>query len=305
MADRERPRARCAWNAKFKMSSSPLAAVPLICPLDGLALRPEAGCLRCAAHHAFDLSAAGYVNLLPAQHKASREPGDSKAMVSARRRVLEAGLFSPVADLTAEAAHQALVGVDHLLLMDAGCGEGDYTARITHQLRDGRRDLQVVPVGVDISKWAVLAAAKRYPDMAWVVASNRRLPVAQGSAGLICSLFGFPMWAPWSDLQEPGQLVITVDAGARHLIELRDIIYPSTRAQDPPRPEAARSSGYELIAETRASYVREIGDWRVLDDILEMTPHGHKISPAARAQIQDVPSLRLTFDAIVRTFRRP
>ena len=57
------------------MSSSPLAAVPLVCPLDGLALTHAAGALRCPAHHAFDLSAAGYVNLLPPQHKASREPG--------------------------------------------------------------------------------------------------------------------------------------------------------------------------------------------------------------------------------------
>jgi len=288
----------------FKMSSSPLATVPLVCPLDGLALTHEAGGLRCPAHHAFDLSATGYVNLLPPQHKASRDPGDSKAMVSARRRVLEAGFFAPVADLTAEAARQALVGVDRLLLVDAGCGEGDYTARITHHLRDGRPGLEVAPVGIDISKWAVLAAAKRYPEMAWVVASNKRLPVAQGSAGLICSLFGFPMWAPWADLQEPGQWVITVDAGARHLIELREIIYPSTRPQDPAAPQAARSNGYELMAETRASYGREIGDGRVLDDILEMTPHGHKISPAARARVQDLSGLGLTFDAVVRTFRR-
>ena len=95
-----------------------------------------------------------------------------------------------------------------------------------------------------------------------------------------------------------------MDAGARHLIELREIIYPSTRPQDPAAAQAAQSNGYELMAETRASYGREIGDWRILDDILEMTPHGHKISPAARARVQGLSGLGLTFDAIVRTFRR-
>jgi len=44
--------------------------------------------------HSFDIASQGYANLLPVQHKRSRDPGDSKEMVAARRRFLTAGFYS-------------------------------------------------------------------------------------------------------------------------------------------------------------------------------------------------------------------
>lgn len=274
--------------------TSALRRIPFACPLDGLPLEVGERSLACATGHTFDVAAQGYVNLLPVQFKASRDPGDSKPMVDARRRVLGAGLFDPLADALTEVvrAHAAPA----TLLVDAGCGEGFYTARLA--------GAGFTVLGIDISKWAVAAAAKRHRGLAWAVASNKRLPVLPGAAGMITSLFGFETWDAWAGLQGAAQLVTVVDSGPRHLIELREIVYESVRTHDAPPNDAALAAGYTQIATESVVFEREVRDASLLSDILEMTPHGHKTTPAARATVAALDRLNLTFDAVIRVYRR-
>ncbi|HAT24715.1 MAG TPA: 23S rRNA (guanine(745)-N(1))-methyltransferase, partial [Pantoea septica] len=70
----------------------------LICPLCHLPLQPENRSWRCENRHQFDQSKEGYLNLLPVQHKGSREPGDSQEMMQARREFLQAGYYQPLRD---------------------------------------------------------------------------------------------------------------------------------------------------------------------------------------------------------------
>ena len=59
------------------------------CPLcqQGLILTDKV--FRCENNHCFDQAKEGYVNLLPVQHKHSKDPGDNKEMVNARRAFLD------------------------------------------------------------------------------------------------------------------------------------------------------------------------------------------------------------------------
>jgi 23S rRNA (guanine745-N1)-methyltransferase len=50
----------------------------------------------CPQRHQFDQAKEGYVNLLPVQHKRSRDPGDSAEMMQARRAFLDAGHYQPL-----------------------------------------------------------------------------------------------------------------------------------------------------------------------------------------------------------------
>ncbi|TQV70271.1 putative RNA methyltransferase [Denitrobaculum tricleocarpae] len=285
---------------------SPLNAIPFVCPLDGQPLMPGAGSLVCAGGHSFDISARGYINLLPVQFKKSRDPGDSKSMVAARRRVLDAGLFDPLADAVCGLAFEefAARGQEETLLVDAGCGEGFYTARLAADLRNRMGDAAPKILGADISKWAVMAAAKRSKDLAWVVASNKRLPLVQGTVTGITSLFGFETWPDWAALQRSGQFVLVVDAGPRHLIELREIIYPTLQVHAPPRHEAATANGYELMGETVSRFEASVPNAELLMDLLEMTPHGRKSTGAARDRVAAMTGLSLTLDAVIRKYRR-
>jgi len=73
-----------------------VAAANLACPIDGLPIEAKEAQRRCAAGHSYDMAREGYCNLLVVQHKASRDPGDSKDKVAARRRFLELGHFAPI-----------------------------------------------------------------------------------------------------------------------------------------------------------------------------------------------------------------
>ncbi|MBT6593070.1 MAG: hypothetical protein HOO18_03860, partial [Porticoccaceae bacterium] len=85
---------------------------------------------RCNNQHSFDLAREGYLNLLLAQHKRSRNPGDSDEMIRSRQRFLNAGYYQPLSDAIVTAVAKAASGPEQTVL-DLGCGEGYYM----HQLR--------------------------------------------------------------------------------------------------------------------------------------------------------------------------
>ena len=60
------------------------------CPLCHQPLTREKNSYICPQRHQFDMAKEGYVNLLPVQHKRSRDPGDSAEMMQARRAFLDA-----------------------------------------------------------------------------------------------------------------------------------------------------------------------------------------------------------------------
>lgn len=282
-----------------------LDEIPLVCPLDGLSLARESMTLRCENGHSFDIARQGYVNLLPVQHKTSLAPGDSKQMVDARRRVLDAGLFTGLANAIASILTREVVGAlpsGRSLLVDAGCGEGFYTHRFADTLERSGRSVSVL--GIDISKPAIIAAAARYRNLAWAVASNRRLPVPHNRADVITSLFGFETWEPWSKLQRAGQMVLVVDAGPQHLIELRRVIYPDVRVHDAPAHAAAVESGYKMQFDQKVTYTTYAENRQMIADILCMTPHGYKITPQGRKAADALDGLTLTLDATIRLFLR-
>ena len=66
------------------------------CPLCGTPLEREETRWLCPNRHSFDRAAAGYVNLLPANKKHSRDPGDDRKMVAARAAYLSQLTGRPV-----------------------------------------------------------------------------------------------------------------------------------------------------------------------------------------------------------------
>ena len=64
----------------------------------------------------------GYVNLLPVQHKRSRDPGDSAEMMQARRAFLDAGHYQPLRDAIVAQLRERLDDKATAVL-DIGCGE--------------------------------------------------------------------------------------------------------------------------------------------------------------------------------------
>jgi 23S rRNA (guanine745-N1)-methyltransferase len=129
------------------------------CPSCSELLSLNAKVWQCDNGHTFDCAKEGYVNLLLAQHKNSKAPGDSKEMVVARQQFLAQGYYRPLADKIGAIVADFVNNKTPLSLLDAGCGEGYYTGQVLDKLV--QQGVSVIASGIDISKPAIIKAAKR------------------------------------------------------------------------------------------------------------------------------------------------
>lgn len=269
----------------------------LACPLDGEPLLGDGRAWRCARGHSFDVARQGYTHLLPVQQKRSRDPGDSKEMVTARRRFLNTGFYRPIAE---EIGSRVL---DHLpsqatgSCLDAGCGEGYYLRQLS-AAADGRQSLELI--GLDISKWAVLAAARQDKRPNWVVGSNVRLPVQSASLDCVLCVFGFPVYPEFARVLKPGGLLLKVDPGPGHLRELREIIYPELKAPATEEPETPPD--FHCLPVETVNFPVALSRQEDIADLLAMTPHLYRASSEGRAKASRLTALTVTVDVRLSGF---
>lgn len=69
--------------------------MPYICPICSAPLTLCDKSWVCPQRHQFDNAKEGYVNLLPVQKKKTKDPGDNKEMMIARREFLNKGFYQP------------------------------------------------------------------------------------------------------------------------------------------------------------------------------------------------------------------
>ncbi len=284
------------------MNSTPFEA--LACPLDGEPLQRRDGAWRCSAGHSFDIARQGYVHLLPVQQKRSRDPGDSKAMVAARRRFLEAGHYRPVAEAVARAVLDG-AGPEPLSCLDAGCGEGYYLRELARTCEE-RDETSLSLMGLDISKWAVLAAARQGKQAglpaSWVVGSNARLPVQTGTLDRLLCLFGFPVAAEFARVMKPGGVLLMAEAGPDHLRELREIIYPRLKPERTAEPAAP--AGFTRLDTQTLRYPLALEGAAPIADLLAMTPHLYRASAEGRERAAALEALTVTVDVRLTRYVR-
>lgn len=270
----------------------------LACPLDGEPLNQSGTCWRCPAGHSFDVARQGYLHLLPVQKKRSLDPGDSKDMVAARRRFLNAGFYQPIAEAVNKAVTTRAGDTKPLACLDAGCGEGYYL----RQLATSNMDRSLALVGVDISKWAILAAAKQDKRPRWLVGSNANLPVLSGTLDCVLCLFGFPVYSEFARVLKPGGMLIQADAGRDHLRELREIIYPSIKPEKPPMAEVP--DGFSDLGTETVRYSLTLESQDAIADLLAMTPHFYRAPAEGRVRAETLETLTVTVDVTLRRLVR-
>lgn len=189
----------------------------LICPVCGNPLEKTEKTYGCGLGHCFDVARQGYVNLLTTSQKHSHDPGDTREQVAARRAFLEGGFYAPIAQTLVQTARE--LGASGPIL-DAGCGEGYYSAALA-------RALGAELTGVDISREAVRCAAGKYKDAHWICGTAAHLPVAEGEVGLLMSLFAFTAPEEFRRVLRQDGLFFQVLAAQDHLLGLKSIIYPT------------------------------------------------------------------------------
>ncbi|HQT31764.1 MAG TPA: methyltransferase domain-containing protein [Thiobacillus sp.] len=279
------------------MSITPFQA--LACPLDGLPLHCNDSAWRCASGHSFDIASQGYTHLLPVQNKRSRDPGDSKEMIAARRRFLTAGFYQPIAAAVSRSVLADLPPHASSSCLDAGCGEGYYLRQLAAAVGE---EQTLAVLGLDISKWAVLSAAKQDKRPNWVVGSNANLPVLPGTLDRVLCMFGFPVYPEFARVLKPGGRLLQVDAGPDHLRELREIIYPSLKPER--TDEMPTPAGFSRLSTETVRFSIELTSAGQIADLLTMTPHLYRAKAEGRAEAAALTALSLSVEVRLTCFER-
>ncbi len=253
----------------------------MLCPVRDCRQRltGEPGRLICPSGHSFDIARSGYVNLLQPQDSRSRHPGDSSVAVAARRRLHERGVTAPL-----------LQGISTILqagpqdsVLDAGCGDGYYLGSIAGQSN-------CAGCGVDISRPAVEAAARKYPACGWIAANaDRFIPWADASFSAVISITA-RMNAPEFRrvLRRSGRLLVAVPA-PDDLMELRG------KGRDRvPRTLESFSVDFDLLETGRVTTTADL-DAAAVEDVLHSIYR--PLQPAAAT------AMHLTFSLDLLLFR--
>ncbi len=266
----------------------------LRCPLDQHVLHQDADSLRCENGHAFDIARQGYANLLGAADKRSRDPGDSKEMVAARRDFLSGGHYQAVADKLVSLV-KPQINADSTIV-DAGCGEGYYLEQLATQIASSSQYRPSI-IGFDISKWAVQAATRRLAAT-WLVASNRNIPVTAHSVDCLLSLFGFPVFNSFRTVLKQGGTLLLVDAGPQHLIELREVIYPQVKRSESTMLQQACAAGFSKGETSTLQFQTDPLSQRHIHQLLSMTPHLFRATREGKQRAEGLDHFSVTIDVV-------
>lgn len=246
------------------------------CPLCHLPLSINSQGLGCANRHQFDRAKEGYFNLLPVQHKHSREPGDAKAQLQARRKFLQAGFFSPLKQHL-----QSLLPSGAQSLLDIGCGEGYFTQGFAEALPHAQI------YGIDIAKEGVRLAAKTAKScgldsrLVYAVASSVDLPLADESVDVITRIYAPSRDAELCRVIKPDGKLVIVAPGEQHLLGLRRRIYREVRPhQLTPVPE-----GFRLVDQQQLQADLKISHPELCAALLEMTPFAWRMPPELKTSV--------------------
>lgn len=255
------------------------------CPLCGKGLEKFDRSLKCERGHSFDISAEGYVHLLPPNKMNSKIPGDSKEMAASRSAFLDKGYYRPLLE---ELEHVVceLAANENTSVLDCGCGEGYYTSSIAKTLKN--RIPKAKTVGFDISRPSVRRAAKRTKEVEFAVASVFDIPVPDESFDILLNVFSPLSINEYRRVLKKGGYYIYVVPAARHLWQLKAAIYDTPYEN---KEEDTPYGGFEHAETRRVRYEVLIENKEDIFSLFRMTPYYWKTSAKGAEKLSKLESL--------------
>ncbi len=269
----------------------------LRCPICGAAMevRVDSGAsLVCsgARVHCYDFARGGYVNLSAPGKSAG---GDSKEAVHSRSAFLDLGYYATVAEALAELCAQYVPSKGTVI--DAGCGEGYYSAFLA------RKDFSVF--GADLSKFAVDSASKRLSreqldNSFFATSSVFELPINDKSADAVINVFAPCAESEFSRVLKTDGILLVAWAGERHLWGLKNAIYDTTR-ENTERADLPQSM--IKVCDRRISYTIDIDGNDGIMNLFSMTPYYWRTSPSDGEKLKKLQKLSTEVDIIISVYQ--
>lgn len=288
------------------MWQCPLCKTPFL-NIDLSSAKLENKTLQCANRHSFDRAKQGYFNLLPVQHKNSKTPGDDDGMVKARRQFFESAPYMPLVEHIAQSINLHLDPTHKTLpsfvsasslnsqsdvprnqcdnpsvpikIYDSGCGEGFYLNALSCLLPGNFQF-----AGHDISKAAIIAAAKKNKDKQLVVASTINIPLCDNAVDVVYQIFAPSCAEEYQRILHHKGLLIVVEPASEHLFELKQKVY-----DQPDKHQLAEGSiiGFTLQEEKEITFSVNLDTAEMRLALLQMTPFYWRATEESKSAIEN------------------
>ncbi len=264
----------------------------LLCPICKEKLNLEGKKLICINNHNFDYAKEGYVNLHISKN--SKNPGDDKVMVNARREFLNKGFYEEIADKVNEILKKNLEVDDRIL--DVGAGEGYYTNKMS----------EVVPLGevfaIDISKEAIKKGAKTYKNIKWFVASGLEEPFADDTFEGVTVLFSKLFPKEFKRVLKDKGFLLVVSPNREHLVDIKKVVYPIIKYEN---IEPIDELKEDFILEKRENlYYKKTVYGEDIKNLFHMTPYRWKSPIEGVKKLEALEELTVTVDVNVDIYRK-
>lgn len=256
-----------------------------ICPVCKNPLSLHEHSLQCSKKHTYDLAVSGYVNLLLSGQMNSKLPGDNKMMINSRRNFLDKGYYGILAEAVSKTV--SIYAKNGDVILDAGCGEGYYTASIKRFLIE--TNISVNVLGIDISKFAVNIAAKRCKDVFYAAASVFHIPAADNSCSIITSLFSPFCAEEFHRVLKKGGILIMVIPSERHLIQLKEAVYDKPYLNE---VKDYKLDGFTLLNCEKLNGEITLASNEDIKNLFTMTPYYYKTSAEDQEKLTALESLK-------------
>lgn len=282
---------------------NPLSSNVLICPICRKDIsKSDEGTYKCEHNHSFDIAKEHYVNFLNIKQKKSKNPGDSKEMVTARKDFLSKDYYKTVADTinTLITKYVAPTDKKSINILDIGCGSGYYMDGMLKTLDLGKSKPNFF--GLDISKDALKFAGKLLKDQILVVASSFDMPFKDRAFHCMLSVFSPLDISECMRILDDAGVFIRVLPENDHLIELKEIIYPELTEKN--KEDISVSSDHiQLIERQQVKYTIDLGKDDLLN-LLKMTPHYWRIKEHEMNTFNSYNGLSVTISMQVSVYKK-
>jgi len=263
------------------------------CPVCGKPLNGDKT-FKCENNHSYDKNKHGYLNLLMSNAASNKRHGDDKLMVIARSEFLEKGFYSPVRDALTTALLQNASA--NMRILDAGCGEGWYTAHFAKALDS----FTPILAGVDISKDALRQAAKRGLTQL-AVASTARLPVASESCQAVLNIFSPPELEEFHRVLAHDGVLIRALPMKNHLLGLKEAVYENALLNPEP---VMKLKSFHLLSAVPVQYEITLSGSDDIWNLFTMTPYYYKTGKADQDKLRSLQSLTTQVEILVLTYKK-
>ena len=156
-------------------------------------------------------------------------------------------------------------------------------------------------LGIDISKDALAAGAKRSKTLKLAVASVYKLPIGDNSCDLLLSVFSPFALSEFQRVIKSGGILIRAIPLENHLFGLKAAVYdkPYKNEVEPPEIE-----GFQLLENSIVEKNIHLSSNKEITDLFAMTPYYYKTSEKDQKKLESLSALDTEISFSVLVYRR-